>query len=144
MEGDPVRETLQDNEVNYVTYLQEEGSREQTLILPSVVAVTKIEDGRPYYTFGHQANRLLHMSYIDEGFCVLYDIKRWISDPEREEELVDQRGQRCFVKRKDIIKAFLEYVIDCAKQRFTCRFRRIHISAPVKQKKLFDNIIFIY
>lgn len=140
LEGDPVRETLQENEVNYVTYLPEEGSREQTPILPSVVAVTKIEDGRPYYTFGHQANRLLHMSYIDEGFCVFYDIKRWISDPEREEELVDQKGHRCFVKRKDIIKAFLEYVIDCATQRFKCRFRRIHISAPVKQKKLFVRL----
>lgn len=140
LEGDPVRGSLKENNVNYVTYLQGEEGEEETPLLPSVVAVTKIEGDKVHYTFGHQANRLFHMSYIDEGFCAFYDIKRWISDPEREEELVDKKGHRCFVKRKEIIKAFLEYVIDCATQRFKCRFKSIHISAPVKQKKLFVRL----
>ena len=63
-----------------------------------------------------------------------------LSDPEREEELVDKSGHRCFVRRKEIIRAFLEYVISCATQRFKCRFKSIHISAPVKQKKLFVRL----
>lgn len=142
LDGDPVRETLRENDVNYVTYLKgDEGDEEEeTPVLPSVVGITQIDKGEVQYVFGYRADRLFRMSYIDEGFCVFYDIKRWISDPEKEEELVDKSGHRCFVKRKEIIKAFLEYVISCATQRFKCRFRSLHISAPVKQKKLFADL----
>lgn len=142
LEGDPVRDRLLENQVNYVTYLKEteEEGEEETPVLPSVVGVTGIEGDRVQYIFGHQASRLFHMSYIDEGFCVFYDIKRWISDPDKEEELVDRNGHRCFVKRREIIRAFLEYVISCATQRFKCRFKSLHISAPVKQKKLFIRL----
>ena len=142
LEGDPVKEVLKENEVNYVTWLREEedGGEEEIPILPSVVGITRIEGGQACYVFGHEASRLFQMSYIDEGFCVFYDIKRWISDPDKEEELVDRNGHRCFVKRKEIIKAFLEYVIACATQRFKCRFDSLHISAPVKQKKLFADL----
>lgn len=138
LEGDPVKEVLKENDVNYVTWLKEgEG---EIPILPSVVGITKIDGDKVHYVFGHEANKLFQMSYIDEGFCVFYDIKRWISDPDKEEELVDKNGHRCFVPRKEIIKAFLEYVIACATQRFKCRFRSLHISAPVKQKKLFVSL----
>lgn len=140
LEGDPVRDFLKENDVNYVMYLKgSEGDRE-TPILPSVAGVTSIDGENIQYVFGHRANRLFHMSYIDEGFCVFYDIKRWISDPDKQEELVDRNGHRCFVKRKEIIKAFLEYVIACATQRFKCSFKSLHISAPVKQKKLFVHL----
>lgn len=138
LEGDPGKAFLKENDVNYVTYLMENG--EETPIFPSVVGVTEVDGKNIQYVFGHQANRLFHMSYIDEGFCVYYDIKRWISDPDKQEELVDRNGHRCFVKRKDIIKAFLEYVISCATQRFKCKFRSLHISAPVKQKRLFIRL----
>ncbi len=141
LEGDPVREMLRENDVNYVTWRsgEEQGGREVP-ILPSVVGITGIVGDQVHYVFGHQASRLFRMSYIDEGFCVFYDIKRWISDPDREEELVDRDGHRRFVKRKEVIKAFLEYVIACATQRFKCRFTDLHISAPVKQKKLFADL----
>lgn len=138
LEGEPVRNVLKENDVNYVTWLKE--AEGEIPILPSVVGITKIEGDKVHYVFGHAANKLFQMSYIDEGFCVFYDIKRWISDPDKEEELVDKNGHRCFVKRKEIIKAFLEYVIACATQRFKCRFRSLHISAPVKQKKLFVSL----
>jgi hypothetical protein len=140
LDGDPVREALKENEVNYVTYLKEEEGDTESPVLPSVIGVTKIEEGKVDYVFGYQADRLFHMSYIDEGFCVFYDLKRWISDAERLEELVDRSGHRSFVKRKDIIREYLNYVISCATQRFKCRFKSLHISAPVKQKKLFINL----
>ena len=139
MEGDPIKEKLRENEANYVLYGQDEYS-EETPVLPSMVGVLSIQEEKIEYVFGHEANRLFHASYIDEGFCVFCDIKRWISDPERQEELVDRNGHRCFVKRKEIIKAFLEYVISCATQRFKCHFKRLHLSAPVKQKQLFVHL----
>lgn len=139
LEGDPIREKLRENEANYVLYDAEENG-EQTPILPSMVGVLNIQEEKIDYVFGHEANRLFHSSYIDEGFCVFCDIKRWISDPQRQEELVDRKGHRLFVKRKEIIKAFLEYVISCATQRFKCHFKRLHLSAPVKQKALFVHL----
>ncbi len=91
LEGDPIREELRENEANYVLYESDENG-EETPILPSMVGVMNIQEGKVDYVFGHEANRLFHSSYIDEGFCVFCDIKRWISDPERQEELVDRNG----------------------------------------------------
>jgi len=138
LEGDPARESMKENEANYVTFIRDGG--EETPLFPSVVGVLDIHGEEIRYAFGHEANRLFRSSYIDEGFCVFYDIKRWISDPDKEEELVDKDGRRCFVKRREIIKAFLEYVIACATQKFKCRFRSLHMTAPVKQKQLFVRL----
>ncbi len=138
LEGDPIRERLRENETNYVMF--ETGNGEESPILPSMAGVQSIQGDQIRYVFGHQADQLFHSSYIDEGFCVFYDMKRWISDPNRQEELVDQNGHRCYVKRKEIIKAFLSHVIFCATQRFKCRFTSLHISAPVKQKRLFVRL----
>ncbi len=139
LEGDPIKEKLRENEANYVQFGIDEAGGENP-ILPSMVGVLNIQEEKIDYVFGHEANRLFHASYIDEGFCVFCDIKRWISDPDRQEELVDQKGHRLFVQRKEIIKAFLEYVISCATQRFKCHFKRLHLSAPVKQKQLFVRL----
>lgn len=140
LKGDPITQILKRDQINYVPYLDAEHGDAETLILPTVAAVTGIDSGGVRYAFGHEANRLFHLSYIDEGFCVFYDLKRWVGDADREEELVDRQGHRVFTPRKDIIKAFLEYVIGCARQRFKCNFSSLHISAPVKQKPLFIQL----
>lgn len=138
LDGDPAAGCLKENGANYVTYTGADGR--ETPLLPSVVGVLDIDGDRVRYVFGHEADQLFHSSYIDEGFCAFYDIKRWISDPDREEELVDRAGRRCFVKRREIIRVFLEYVISCATQKFKCRFRSLHLTAPVKQKQLFARL----
>lgn len=138
LDGDPAAECLRENGANYVTYMGADGR--ETPLLPSVVGVLDIDGDQVRYVFGYEADQLFHSSYIDEGFCAFYDIKRWISDPDREEELVDRSGRRCFVKRREIIRVFLEYVISCATQKFKCRFRSLHLTAPVKQKQLFARL----
>lgn len=137
LNGDPISQILKRDQINYVPYLDIEHDDAETLILPTVAAVVSIDNGEIHYAFGHEANRLFRLSYIDEGFCVFYDLKRWVGDADRTEELVDRHGHRIFAPRKEIIKAYLEYVISCARQRFKCNFKAIHISAPVKQKPLF-------
>ncbi|OPJ62429.1 hypothetical protein [Clostridium oryzae] len=77
------------------------------------------------------------MSYIDDGLTMFYDIKRWINDYEKSERIIDKNGKWALIKRKDIIRAYLLYVINLAKQRFKYNFRYIHISSPVKQKYKF-------
>lgn len=140
LDGDPAAECLRENEANYVTYPGADGR--ETPLLPSVVGVLDIDERgeQVRYVFGYEADQLFHSSYIDEGFCAFYDIKRWTSDPDREEELVDRSGRRCFVKRREIIRVFLEYVISSATQKFKCRFKSLHLTAPVKQKQLFVRL----
>jgi hypothetical protein len=110
-----------------------------TAIIPSVVGIKSIKDAVEY-TFGYDAIKLSKSSYIDEGICIFYDIKRWISDYEREEKITDTNGQIAFIKRKHMIKAYLEYIINTAKQRFKCNFKKIHISCPSKQKYKFYTL----
>lgn len=140
LSGEPIAQLLKRDQINYVTHLDTEHGDAETLILPSVAAVISIDSGIVNYAFGHEANRLFHLSYIDEGFCVFFDLKRWVGDAERAEELVDRDGHRSFAPRKEIIQAYLEYVIGCARQRFKCNFTVLHISAPVKQKPMFVKL----
>lgn len=140
LNGDPITQILKRDEINYVQYLDIENEDAETPILPSVVGVVSVNGDNIEYAFGHKANQLFQMSYIDEGFCVFYDLKRWVNDADKMEEIVDRNGHRRYVARKEIIKAFLHYVIGCARQRFKCHFRGIHISSPVKQKALFIKL----
>ena len=39
--------------------------------------------------------------------------------------------------RREIIRAFLTYVIKSAEQRFKCHFQKLYLSCPVKQKARF-------
>lgn len=138
--GDPIAQILKPDQINYVSHLDTEHDSRETPILPTAAAVISIDGGIVRYAFGYEAKRLFHMGYIDEGFCIFYDLKRWMGDADRAEELVDRQGRRSFTPRKEIIRAYLEYVIGCACQRFKCRFHDLHISAPVKQKPLFIRL----
>lgn len=131
---------LKENAVNYACFYDVSLDWEETTLLPSVVSVLSVEEGKTQFLFGYEAIRLADSSYIDEGFCIFYDIKRWIGDYERQEEITDRQGRRGFVKRKSILKAYLSYVIDEAKNRFKCEIREVHISCPVKQKAQFQKL----
>ena len=132
---------LKPEEINLVeVFHQTETGEVLTPLIPTVAGIWNIPDaneGEVEYIFGHEAVKLAHTNYIHEGFCVFFDVKRWIRDYERQEELIDLTGRRIYKKRKEIIKSFLEYVIAIAEQRFKCRFKTLHLSSPVKEKQRF-------
>lgn len=131
---------LKSNDVNYTLFYDVTQENRTTMLLPTVVGVLSVEHDNPQYLFGYEAVKLANSSYIDEGFCVFYDIKRWIGDYEKSEEIIDKRGRRAFVKRKEIMKAYFNYIIEEAKNRFKCSIQKVHISSPVKQKHLFQTL----
>lgn len=132
---------LMENDVNYAVFYDVTQNYHETTLLPSVVGVLSIEnEDKPTYLFGYEAVRLANSSYIDEGFCIFYDIKRWIGDYEKSEEIIDKKGRRAFVKRKDILRAYFLYIIEAMKNRFKCAVHAVHISSPVKQKYLFQTM----
>lgn len=133
-------EGLQENHVNYTKFYDPGADWQETTLLPSVVSVLSVGQGENRFLFGYEAVELAGSSYVDEGFCVFYDIKRWIGDYEKVEEITDREGHRGFIKRKDIIKAYFDYVIQESANQFKCRIHSVHISCPVKQKTQFIRL----
>uniref|UniRef100_UPI0025A4CE3C molecular chaperone n=2 Tax=Enterocloster TaxID=2719313 RepID=UPI0025A4CE3C len=128
------------NDTNYALFYDTSTDWQETTMFPSVVGIQAVEAGRPHFLFGYDAIRLADSSYIDEGFCVFYDIKRWIGDYEKQEEITDRQGRRGFVSRKEILKAYFDHVIKAVQNRFKCEIKAVHISSPVKQKIKFQRL----
>lgn len=128
---------LKEHAVNY-TFFDDEG--EDNVLLPSVVGVRTVGEADYRLVYGREAERLAEASYIDEGFCIFYDIKRWVCDYEKEEELTDRQGRRRWVKREDILRKFFLYIIEQTENRFKCHVTQVHISSPVKQKYRFRQM----
>lgn len=131
---------LRAGDTNYALFYDASNDWEESTLFPSVVGVKAVEAGKPQFLFGYDAERLSRSSYIDEGFCVFYDIKRWIGDYEKQEEITDREGRRGFISRKEILKAYFDYVIKAVRDRFKCEIEGVHISCPVKQKVQFQRL----
>ena len=111
-----------------------------TPLIPSIVGVKNIKDDEIEYIFGYDAQIESKKRYTDDGLTVFYDIKRWVSDFDKKEKAIDQFEKTTLIRRKDMIKAYLEYIISLANQRFKCKFKNICISCPSKQKYKFHTL----
>lgn len=128
-------------EPNTVNLLPTEGPGGRMMpLIPTAVGILDISGGKIEYQFGHEAMYFLSHGYADDTFTLFCDIKRWVSDCERMEEVTDKHGNRQFVARKEILKEYFEYIITLAKRYFKCNFKYLHISCPVKQKYRFQAL----
>lgn len=132
--GAPFAETFTKNSIQYTLF--EDGTK----LMPSVVGVVAVKHGQPQFVFGQAAVDLSNASYVDEGFSIFYDMKRWITDYEKEEEITDREGRRTFLPRKKIIRAYFEHIIEVTENLFKCRVGQVYVSCPVKQKYLFQRL----
>ena len=108
-------------------------------LIPTIIGVKSLENpDKPEYVFGYDAINL--SKYMDEGYTIFYDVKRWIADYDREEELTDNFGRRTFVSRKKILREFFIYIIYSLEDYIKGRVRSVHISGPVKQKGTFQRM----
>lgn len=113
-----------------------DGGREMNMI-PTIIGVRSLENpDKPEYVFGYDTLKLT--SQADEAFTIFYDVKRWIADCDKEEELTDNLGRRVFVSRKKILREFFLYVIHNLEDYIKGRVSSVHISGPVKQKGKFQ------
>ncbi len=132
--GAPFAERFVKNAIQYTVF--GDGRK----LMPSVIGVISVEHGKAQFVFGQAAVDLSNACYVDEGFSIFYDMKRWISDYEREEEITDREGRRTFLARRDIIRAYFDYIIMVTENQFKCKVRQIQASCPVKQKFLFQKL----
>ena len=67
---------LKENDVNYAVFYNINQNWHETTLLPSVVGILSIKDNENVdYVFGYEAVKLANSSYIDEGFCVFYQMR---------------------------------------------------------------------
>lgn len=115
-------------------------------IVPTVVYVTDCSNPEAIdYAFGYDATRRIKDdNYCPNASCFM-EIKRWTSNLDINEDIQDAHGNKTIVSRKDIIAKYLLYVIRVAENQFKCKFKNVHISAPVKLKSkvldFYDEIL---
>lgn len=118
-------------------------------IVPTVVYVGDCSEPDDIdYAFGYDATRRIKDdNYCPNASCFM-EIKRWTSNLDINEDIQDSFGNKAVVSRRDIIAKYLLYVIRVAENQFKCKFKNVHISAPVKLKSkvldFYDGILADY
>ena len=113
---------------------------EDGYVIPSMVGIQDVREQKPVYVFGCEAARLNRQNYRDEEVPVFYDIKRWVSDPDRKESVILKNGHKYQLSRREMLAAFLEYLIGMGKQQFKCNFKQIQLLSPIRQKEKFQEL----
>lgn len=110
-------------------------------MLPTMVCVADCKDPENVvYHFGYEAQKDTQIKYYDESFSIFYEIKRWVNSYHSKQEVIDKEGNTALVERGEIIRQYLLYVIQCAQQRFKCRFKHLHLTSPVKLKQQYNQM----
>lgn len=128
--------------VNEVYFLNNAKSEKKWVpMLPTVACVADCSDkDNIIYHFGYEAKKDTRVKYYDESFSIFYEMKRWVGSYDQLQEVTDKEGHIAKVVRGTIIREYLLYVIRCAEQRFKCRFKRLHLTSPVKLKQQFNRM----
>lgn len=109
-------------------------------LIPSVIGVKEVLDDKMEFVFGHEAQDLYRHNYQDEDVTIFYDIKRWISDADRKESVILKNGYKYQISRRDMLRAYLGYLLDLASQQFKCKFTNVQLLAPIRQKEKFQEV----
>lgn len=109
-------------------------------IIPSIIGVKGVLEDKTEFVFGYDALALTGENYQDEDVTVFYDIKRWISDADRKQSVILKNGYKYEIDRKEMLRAYLDYLIDLARQQFKCTFTNVQLLAPIRQKKKFEKL----
>lgn len=109
-------------------------------IIPSVIGVREKAGGETEFLFGYEAREMNRQSYRDEDTAIFYDIKRWVSDSDRVESVILKSGYKYQFSRKEMLRAYLDRLLEMARQQFKCSFTNIQLLAPIRQKEKFRRL----
>ena len=109
-------------------------------IIPSIIGIREQPGGGAEILSGHHAQLADSQDYQDGDVAVFHDIKRWISDIDRVENVILKNGYKYQFSRRELLRAYLDYLLGLAQQQFKCRFTSIQLLAPIRQKHKFQRI----
>ncbi|MFO7820364.1 MAG: molecular chaperone [Halanaerobacter sp.] len=145
--NDILNNRIQIDQINFVRFSYEISQQKEWIAMsPTIIYVLDCQDrDNIKFLFGYQAKKRMKKNDYSTKATVFQGIKRWVNSYQVEEEIHDEDGNLVKLTRGEIIKAYLEYIIKKAEHQFKCKFRRVHISSPVKLKSqfgtMFANII---
>ena len=122
--------------VEFIDYTKEPYKKSN--LYPTLIYVKDCSDKENIkYLFGYEAKKqLINENYSTEA-TTFFEIKRWISNLDHQEEITDQEENTLVVERREILKAYIMHILDLAKEHFKCKFKELHFSAPIKLKDCF-------
>lgn len=109
-------------------------------LIPSMIGVQEKTRGETEFLFGFGALEKSRQTYKDEDIAVFYDVKRWVSDAERMESVILKSGYKYQFSRKEMLRAFFDYLLELSSQQFKCTFTNIQLLAPIRQKEKFARL----
>ena len=145
--NDILNNRIQIDQTNFVKFSYETSRQKEWIAMsPTIVYVLDCKDqDNIKFLFGYQAKQKMKKNDYSTKASVFQGIKRWVNTYQVVEEIHDEDGNTMEITRGGIIKAYLEYIIQKAEHQFKCKFKRVHISSPVKLKSqfgtMFENII---
>lgn len=108
---------------------------------PTMVYVEDCSDGNNIvYQFGYNARKMERRCSYESKASVFYQLKHWLQEDSSFRstiDITDEQGNTREVQKKDIVKAYLLFIIEQAQEYFNVKFRRLHFTAPVKMKGKF-------
>lgn len=126
-----------DDTIRLVQFVNTRNGNELTPICPTVVYVLDCRDkDNIIYLFGYDAQKRLADKQYDSKASFYYEIKHWVGMND-DIKIYDEGNHHVVIKRDKIVKAYIDYIIDCAHLSFGCEFSELHFTAPVKIKSKF-------
>ena len=129
-------------DVNFVKFSTDGNEDRETVeIIPTIVYVKDCKNPEDIkYLFGFRAKNKVQKNSYSGNASIFRGIKKWVVRHDEEIEVCDEAGNLAIVKRGDIVRAYIRYIIKMAENQFKCRFKNIHISTPVKLKEQFIKV----
>ena len=128
----------EDNEIELVEFLDVINNNKESKLYPTIVYIKDCSNSDDIeYLFGYEARKKVIENNYDTEASVFFEIKRWINDIEKFEEVNDEFGNVAKIKRKEIIYAYINHIILSSEQYFKRKFTNLHFTAPVKLKNKF-------
>jgi hypothetical protein len=130
------------DEINFVNfpYVGRKG-RGWSKIIPTSVYVLNCHDlDNIRFLFGHEAQERIKENNYAGNASFFQGIKRWVNTYKVFEEIRDEAGNIAKITRGEIIKAYIDYVINTSESQFKCKFKKLYISSPVKLKNQFISM----
>ncbi len=107
------------------------------VMAPTMIAVVDCRLEQPKLLFGYEAERFANHHEFRSKATIFRGIKRWIHKLDVYEDLKDINGYVRKMSRRELLREYVMFMIREAEQQFKCRFRKLHLTSPVKLKQYF-------
>ena len=110
-------------------------------LCPTLISVKTCDGENIELLYGHEAKSRISMARNS----IFFDTKRWVNEYSEFIDVKDLDGNRSKIRRSEIIRRYIEFVIETAQQQNKVKYKNLCFISPVKQKamsiEMYKNIL---